>query len=163
MLSSVLLLLIAQSISPIKVDVRLVTASFTVRDGAGRLVTNLGKDDFEVLDDGVKQTIAHFSKGEDLPLTLGLIADVSGSQEHFVKRHHHDIANFLKDVMKPRDQAFLVCFGNRIRLGSDLSNNRDTVMEGLDRCTKSKDRGLIPELGPKEHRVLGTAFYVALY
>lgn len=165
LLSSILLqgLLLAQSTAPIKVDVRLVTASFTVRDSAGKLVTNLTKDDFEVFDDGTRQPIAHFSKGEDLPLSLGLVVDVSGSQEHFVKRHHHDIASFLKDVMKPRDQAFLVCFGNRIRLGSDLAGDRDAVMEGLDRCTKSSGRSSIPELGPKERRVLGTAFYDALY
>ena len=110
------LLLLAQSGAPIKVDVRLVGASFTVRDGAGKLVNGLTKDDFEISDDGVRQTIAHFSKANDLPLTLGLILDVSGSQEHFVKQHRHDIGNFLKAVMKPRDQAFLVCFGNRIRL-----------------------------------------------
>ena len=160
-------LLLAQTtapiIAPIKVDVRLVNASFTVRDGTGNLVSGLTKDDFEIFDDGVRQTIAHFSKGEDLPLSLGLIADVSGSQEHFIKQHRHDIGEFLKAVMKPRDQAFLVCFGNRIRLGSDLSNDRADLLEGLDRCTKPKDRSSIPELGPKERRILGTAFYDALY
>lgn len=154
------LLFLAQSI---KVDVRLVNASFTVRDTSGRLVNNLTKEDFEIFDDGARQSIAHFSKGDDLPMTLGLIVDVSGSQEHFVKQHRHDIGNFLKAVMKPRDQVFLVCFGNRIRLGSDLTSDRQEVLEGLDRCTKSNDRGAIPELGPKERRILGTAFYDAIF
>jgi Ca-activated chloride channel family protein len=156
-------LLLAQSVSPIRVDVRLVTASFTVRDTSGKLVNGLTKDDFELFDDGAKQSIAYFSRGEDLPLTLGLIADLSGSQDKFVKQHKRDIANFLKAVMKPRDQAFLVCFGNRIRLGSDLTNDQSAVTEGLDRCTHEKDRQGLPELGPKERRELGTAFYDSLY
>jgi Ca-activated chloride channel homolog len=149
---------------PIKVDVRLVNASFTVRDGAGKLVSGLTKSDFEVFDDGAPQTVAHFSRGEDLPLALGLIADFSGSQEHFVKQHHSDIHDFLKDVLKPGDQAFLVCFGNRIRLGSDLSSDREAVLEGLDRCAgKNQKAAPLPELGPKERRVLGTAFYDSIH
>ena len=148
--------------SPIRVEVRLVNASFTVRDAAGKLVTGLMKTDFEVFEDGAPQAIAHFSKGEDLPLALGLIVDYSGSQEHFVKRHRKDIEGFLKSVMKPRDQAFLVCFGNRLRLGSDLTSDREAVAEGLERCTK--DRAGLPQLGPaKERRSLGTAFYDSIY
>jgi VWFA-related protein len=157
------LLLIAQSVSPIHVEVRLVTTSFTVRDGAGKLVSDLTKNDFEIFDDGAKQTIAHFSRGEDLPLTLGLIADFSGSQDKFVKQHRRDIASFLKSVLKPRDQAFLVCFGNRLRVGSDLTHDQEDLIEGLERCTHAKQHQVIPEIGPKEHRILGTAFYDALY
>src|SRR5262249_47279325 len=96
------LLLLGQSVSPIHVDVRLVTTSFTVRDSEGKLVNGLTKNDFEIFDDGTRQTIAHFSKGEDLPLTLGLIADFSGSQDKFVKQHKRDIASFLRSVLKPK-------------------------------------------------------------
>ena len=151
------LLLLAQAI---KVDVRLVSASFTVRDPAGKLVTGLTKDDFEITDDGMNQKIALFSRAEDLPLTLGLIVDVSGSQAPFVKQHRHDIGDFLKAVMKPLDQAFMVCFANRLRLGSDLSSDRNEVVEGLHRCEKSADLSII---GPRERRILGTAFYDAIY
>ena len=151
------LLLLAQSI---KVDVRLVSASFTVRDPAGKLVTGLTKDDFEVTDDGVRQKIAVFSRAEDLPLALGLIVDVSGSQAPFVKQHRRDIGNFLKAVMKPRDQAFMLCFANRLRLGSDLSSDGNQVVDGLRRCEKSEELRIV---GPRERRILGTAFYDALY
>jgi Ca-activated chloride channel family protein len=96
-------------------------------------------------------------------LTLGLIADFSGSQDKFVKQHRRDIASFLKSVLKPRDQAFLVCFGNHIRVGSDLTHDQEDLLEGVERCTHAKQHQVIPELGPKEHRILGTAFYDALY
>ena len=82
----------------------------------------LTKDDFEVLDDDQPQPISFFARGEDLPLSLGLIVDASGSQEHFVKQHHHDLRLFLKNVLTPRDRAFVIRFGNHLRLASDLSS-----------------------------------------
>ncbi|HEY3740774.1 MAG TPA: VWA domain-containing protein [Bryobacteraceae bacterium] len=158
-----MLVLAQSSVAPIHVDVRLMTTSFTVRDGAGKLVDGLTKNDFELFDDGIKQTIAHFSRGEDLPLTLGLIVDFSGSQDKFVKKHRHDLESFLHAVLKPRDQAFLVCFGNHIRLGSDLTHSQTDLADGLDRCDHLKKGQVIPELGPRERRDLGTAFYDAIF
>jgi len=155
----------AQSPAAIRVDVRLINVAFTVRDARGALVTNLTKDDFDVFDDGVPQTISFFARSADLALNLGLIADISGSQEHFIKRHEHDVKTFLKDTLTPRDRAFLVCFGNRIRLMSDFSPSPNDLLDGLRQFDpKHRDRLRdFPELGPHEIRKLGTAFYDALY
>jgi Ca-activated chloride channel family protein len=154
----------AQDDLSIKVAVRLVNVSFTARDANGKLVTDLTKDDFEVVDDGKPQPIAFFSKSADLPLALGIVADVSGSQEHFIKQHQHDIDNFLKKVLTKRDQAFLLCFGNRLRLASDFSAERKDLIEGLKNFDKRGKGPVVPEIGPpRERRVLGTAFYDALY
>jgi hypothetical protein len=112
-----LLFLVAfQSVAqePIRVNVGLVSLSFGVRDARGVPVTNLGAADFDVFEDGVPQKISFFARSADLPLQLGLIADFSGSQEHFVKQHHKDLQEFLEEVLNPRDRAFLVCFGNHI-------------------------------------------------
>jgi Ca-activated chloride channel family protein len=141
------------------VNVRLVNVAFTVRDAAGKLVTNLTKDDFEVFDDTRPQPISFFARGEDLPLTLGLIVDFSGSQEHFVKQHEHDLHTFLKSVLTPRDRAFLVCFGNRLRLGADFSASSSELVDGLKKLEKRE----VPEIGPHEYRTAGTAFYDAIY
>jgi VWFA-related protein len=86
---------------PIHVDVNLVTISFTVRDARGALVDNLAKDDLEVFEDAVPQKIAFFARSTDLPLTLGLIVDASGSQEHSIKKHERDLEVFLKEVLGP--------------------------------------------------------------
>jgi Ca-activated chloride channel family protein len=152
---------LAQNAVHFRVEVPLVNVAFSVRDSSGVLIPNLTQDDFEVLDDGVPQTISYFAHSADVRLTLGLIADMSGSQDRFVKRHRHDLDQFLKEVLDARDQAFLICFGNHIRLASDLTSSGQDVMEGLDRF----NRGMhgMPELAPDETRDLGTAFYDALY
>ena len=61
------------------------------RDSEGKLVGNLTRDDIELYEDAVPQKIESFAKGTDLPLTLGLIVDVSGSQDHFGKKHKKDL------------------------------------------------------------------------
>jgi len=145
----------------IRVDVNLVNIAFTVRDGQGALAGDLSKDDFEVLEDGVPQRISFFARSLDVPLSLALIADFSGSQEHFIKRHRRDMKEFLQDVLSPRDQAFLVCFGNHLRLVSDFTRSSQNLMDALDQFDHGDRR--FPELGPDEDRELGTAFYDALY
>ena len=121
----------------------------------------MNKDDFEVLEDGVPQTIRYFTRETELPLSLGIIVDASGSQEKFLKPHHHDVAKFLQTVLRPSDQAFAVCFGNHLRLVSDHAATAASIMDGLQRFQKG-DRHF-PEIGPVEERDLGTAFYDALY
>ncbi|HEY2461282.1 MAG TPA: VWA domain-containing protein [Candidatus Acidoferrum sp.] len=145
----------------IRVDVNLVTVAFSVRDGRGVLVDNLTQDDFEIAEDAAPQTIAHFARSQDVPLTLGLIFDVSGSQEHFMKKHQHDLEIFLKDVLGPQDRVFLVGFGNSIRLVSDFSHSGADMMEAWKNY--DKDSRKFPEVGPHEDRDLGTAFYDSIY
>src|SRR5712671_6252587 len=137
---------VGQEPPAIRVDVRLVNVTFSVRDTHGALVTTLTKDDFEVLDDGVPQTIAFFARSADLPLTLGLIVDMSDSQEHFMKQHRHDLQEFLKDVLTPRDRAFLICFANHLRVASDFSASASEVMDGLKRF--EHESGRMAEIGP---------------
>ncbi len=153
---------LAQEPPHIKVNVHLVNVTFSVRNAAGLSPANLTKNDFEVLEDGVPQTISFFSRSADLPLTLGLIVDASGSQEHYVKAHHHDLQTFLKDVLQPRDRAFLVGFGNHIRLVSDFTDSYSQILDELKRY--EHDSGQFDEIGPlHESRELGTAFYDAIY
>lgn len=147
--------------APIRVDVQLVNLSFTVRDSRGVLVTDLGRNDFEVFEDGVPQKISFFARSADVPLALGLIADVSGSQDPFIRQHRRDLERFLKSVLGKRDQAFLVCFANRIRLASDFTGSPGYLVDALERF--GRDGRPYGELGPREERVLGTAFYDSIY
>jgi Ca-activated chloride channel family protein len=151
----------SQDSRPIRVNVRLVNVSFSARDTEGRLVTSLAKEDMEAYDDGEQVNIAFFAKGTELPLRLGLVVDASGSQERFFKRHERDLQVFLTSVLRPADRAFLLCFGNRLRLVSDFSASPGAITDGLKRF--DHDHRGIPEIGPPDRRISGTAFYDAIY
>lgn len=160
---SAALFLFGQDPASFRADVQLVSVSVSVRDEAtGRLVGGLGKDDFTVVEDGAPQTVSFFSPSADLPLALGLLVDASGSQEEFFKEHRRDLRAFLRAVMTPRDEAFVVAFGNRLRLLCDFTPSAEVLMTSLDE--KQRSRSEAPQLGPaRERRVLGTAFYDAIY
>jgi Ca-activated chloride channel family protein len=157
----------AFSQEPLHVAVNLVNVAFSVRDARGTLVDNLGKEDVEVYEDAVPQKISFFARSTDVPLTMGLIVDVSGSQDHFSKQHEHDLEVFLKEVLGPKDRVFLVTFANHIRLVSDFSPSGPEIIERMKEY-KERDKGKgkhghFPELGPFESRDLGTAFYDSIY
>lgn len=154
-------LALAQDPPPIRVEVNLVNVPFSVRDSSGRWVKNLTANDVEVLEDGVVQKVSFFSKAGDSPLSIAIVADVSGSQEEFLKDHRRDLRDFLKTVMTPRDQAMLVCFGNSIRLVSPFSKKADDLDDSLKDYQKGKNISQYPRLGQPELRSGGTAFYDA--
>ena len=141
--------------------VNLVNVAFTARDASGGLVDTLSAEDVRIFEDGAEQKIAYFAKSAEVPLTLGLIVDASGSQERFSKQHEKDLQVFLKSVLGPKDRAFLLGFGNHLRLVSDFTQSGPEMMERLKQYEKSSDR--FPEIGPAEKRDLGTAFYDAIF
>jgi VWFA-related protein len=146
---------------PIKLDVNLVNVAFTGRDGQGKLVENLKPEDVELLEDAVPQKIEFFARSTDLPLTLALIVDVSGSQDQFGKKHKKDLEVFLKEILRPQDRVLLVCFGNHLRLVSDYTNSAEQILENYKEFDKGKKH--FKEIGPVEDRDLGTAFYDSIY
>ena len=144
-----------------RAEVNLVNITAVVRSADGKLLRDLNQDDFEVLEDGVPQTIRFFARETELPLSLGLIIDVSGSQDKFVARHIRDVETFLHAVLRPSDHVFAVCFGNHLRLVSEETSSGSAVVDGLERFRKGA--GGMPEIGPREDRELGTALYDAIY
>jgi Ca-activated chloride channel family protein len=151
----------SRSQQPVRVDVNLVNVAFSARDSKGALVNNLTTDDVEVLEDAVPQKIKFFAKSTDLPLTLALIVDVSGSQDTFEKKHEGDLEIFLKEVLGPKDRAFVVAFGNHLRLVSDYTNSPGQILQNLKLFDKGKQK--FPELASDPTRELGTAFYDSIY
>jgi Ca-activated chloride channel family protein len=151
----------AQGVPLIQVETHLIDTTLSVRDADGRVVTGLTQDDFTVIEDGVQQKIRFFAHDNQLPLSIGLVIDASGSQEKFVKEHEKDIEAFLRQVLEPSDQAFAVCFGNHLRLVSGSTSSAPAIMDGI----RSFDNGNtdFPEIGPKEKRELGTALYDAVF
>jgi VWFA-related protein len=122
----------AQHPPAIRVDVDLVTVACSVMDKDGALVPKLTIDDFLLTDNGAPQQIKQLWLDVDLPLTIGLIVDVSGSQMGLIEKHKRTMSEFLKRVLGPQDQAFLVTVGPDVRLLTDLTNSVDELQRGVD-------------------------------
>jgi Ca-activated chloride channel family protein len=153
--------LLAQTTPVFQAETHLVTLTFSARDSSGRFVDNLSRDDFAIYEDGMPQKISLFSRESELPLTLGIVVDASESQKKFVHQHLKDIHTFLASILRPQDQAFALCFGDRLRLVSDLTADPAAISDGLERFDKgSRD---FPEIEPDETRSGGSAVYDAIY
>jgi VWFA-related protein len=73
------LTLLAQNPTTLRVDVRLVNVVATVTDASGKFVPNLTANDFTVFEDGVPQKITHFTQDRNVPVSVGMLLDTSGS------------------------------------------------------------------------------------
>src|SRR5215471_1989422 len=115
----------------IKVDVSIVNILASVRDKRGGLVSNLEKNDFTVLEDGKPQEIKYFTKESDLPLTIGLLIDVSGSQRNLIQIERDAASQFFSQVLRKKDEAFLIQFGEESELLQDYTSSPRLLNEGL--------------------------------
>jgi len=88
---------LAQEPPRIAVDVQLVNLTATVRDSGGGLVSELAKADFEIIEDGAAQTVRLFARQKDVPLSVRLLVDFSGSQDEFMRRRRRDIEAMMNE------------------------------------------------------------------
>ena len=112
----------------IKLDTDVVTLTITVTDPYNRLVTGLDRQHFEIFEDKVKQTIEFFSD-DDVPVSLGIVFDVSGSMKGKLDRSRDALRAFI-DTSHREDDFFLVGFNQRANLLSEFSDG-DTLANKL--------------------------------
>jgi Ca-activated chloride channel family protein len=110
---------------PIQSDVSLVLVNMTVTDPYDRLVTGLEKENFRVFEDGKEQEVTIFSS-EDVPISIGIIFDMSGSMSDKIGRARQAAAQFLKTA-NPRDEFFMVSFNDRAQLTSGFTSSVDEL------------------------------------
>jgi len=130
----------------IKVDVDVVNVLCTVHDKHGALITNLDKSDFRVMEDGHPQDIRYFARDYNTPLTVALLIDVSGSVRPFVDEEKGAVNKFLKQVLRPGDQALLVGFSSTIMLWHDLTSSTQQLGDALRSLRSIPFKGL-PDIG----------------
>ncbi|HTT66232.1 MAG TPA: VWA domain-containing protein [Bryobacteraceae bacterium] len=129
-------------------DVTRVNMLFTVTDRKGRFVTDLTKDDFQVLENKKPQTIAEFTAETDLPLRLGILIDTSNSIRERFKFEQEAAISFIQSVVhKGHDKAMVVSFDTSAELVADLIDDTDQLEAAI--------RGLRPGGG--------TALFDAIY
>lgn len=149
-----------------RVDVETTNITFSVRDKQGSFVDSLRQKDFEIREDSRKQEILSFSRAADLPLTLGLILDRSGSQRSHFRDHRDVVMDFLANTLRSADSLFVAIFQNQVRLLSDFSSSRSKVAEDLDLLESEIFAGIhesLTPLGPPGSLQGGSAVFDAVY
>ncbi len=117
-------------------DVKVVSVLATVRDKKGVIVKNLVKDDFVLQEDGRDQVIKYFSQQADLPLTLGLLVDTSGSQRRVLGKERDATRTFIEQVLREdKDQTFLIHFDREVELLQDLTPSKKKLEDALDKMS----------------------------
>ena len=151
----------------LKVNVNLVSLYFTVRDKHNGLVSTLTKKDCNILEDKQQQTIKNFSSEADLPLTLGILLDTSGSQENVLPLEQQAGGNFLRSILRQKDEAFLVTFDVGVNLEQDFTNNANQIIRAMDKAEINTAGGNgaagVPGIGQGPFPTQGTPKGTLLY
>lgn len=113
--------------------VNLVELYTTVLDGSGQLARGLSADDFEVLENGQPQKIAKFELVENLPLTLGILIDTSGSMASSLGEAQRAAGGFLERMVRPGDRCFTLTFSDRPVLRMPLTDDPRAAAQSLER------------------------------
>ncbi len=113
----------------IRVDVDLVLVNVTVTDPFNRLVTGLEQENFRVFEDNTEQEVIHFTS-EDVPISIGVIFDLSGSMSNKVDKARLAAVQFFKTA-NPQDEFFLVSFNDRAQLTSQFTNSVEELQTRL--------------------------------
>ncbi len=145
-------------------DVKVVNVLATVKDRKGHLLSTLSKDDFILSEDGVRQDIRYFAHQTDLPLTIGLLIDTSGSQASLISAERSAGLAFFRSVLrKDKDLAFLMSFDRNVELLQDYTALLGLLERGLGELhVEAPTRGLPPgTTGDKQ--ATSTALNDALY
>ncbi len=149
----------------IRVQVNLVNLFATVRDRHKAIVTGLKQDDFQVYEDGQLQKITNFSAVSDLPITLGILIDTSGSESYTLPAEKQAASQFLRRVMRKGDLSMVMSFDTDVDLLADFTADHGRLDRAINRAEINAPgsasiiaQGPLPTSGSG-----GTDFYDAIY
>jgi VWFA-related protein len=157
-----------QSTETLKVRVNVVQLFFNVKDKKGALIPNQKREDFEILEDGKPQTIKYFTAESNLPLTLGILIDSSGSQMRVLEMEKEVGGAFLSQILRDKDEAFVIDFDVNVDLLQDFTNDVHRLKAALNkaRVNTGGGGGSLPGLGGgpiPTGTPRGTLLYDAVY
>jgi VWFA-related protein len=136
----------------------------SVQTKQGGLIGNLTKDDFQISEDGKPQTIKYFTRETDLPLTIGLLVDVSRSQERLIDIERMAAQAFFAQVLGKKDLAFLISFGQDAELLQDYTNSPGLLSKGLSGLKVNAPPIQVTESPvPTAYNPRGTVLYDTVY
>jgi VWFA-related protein len=162
-----------EPVATFKFSVSLVDVVFTVKDKAGNLVPHLNKADCTVSEDKQPQTLKSFVAETQLPLTLGILLDTSGSQQRVLPLEQEVGSQFLARVLRQKDEAFLLSFDVDVDLLQDYTNSPRLLTRAMDKAEintaggngaagiPGAGGGTIPTIGAPKGTLLYDAVYLA--
>lgn len=150
---------VSEDAPAIRVDVNVVNVLCTVSDKRGALITDLKKEDFEIRENGRKQKIRYFARDTDLPLTIAMLMDVSGSVREAVESERVAAGRFFDAVIRPTDHALLLGFSSTLVLWQDFTSSTERLRTALSKLHAVPFHGLPQDGGPMP----GTLLYDAVY
>jgi Ca-activated chloride channel family protein len=125
---------IGKAQSTFRVDVKLVRLLVSVKDARGELVGSLEKADFTVFDSGVKQNIAVFEHHTEVPLSVSLLLDISGSTSKELRYETASLQNFLHALLRegnPDDAAALYAFNDQVTRLNTFTRREQRLSDSL--------------------------------
>jgi VWFA-related protein len=117
----------------VRVETNLTNIFFTAADKQKRFISTLKREDVRVLEDGVSQEIFTFQPNSDLPLSLAILIDCSGSEERTLPEEKAAARSFLESVLRPnKDEAAVVSFTGEVTLEQGLTGNVGRLRRAID-------------------------------
>jgi VWFA-related protein len=158
-----------QPTETLKVNVNVVQLFFNVKDKHGMLIPNLTKNDFDIAEDGTPQTVKYFTAESNLPLTIGMMIDASGSQRNVIDMEKEVGGAFLRQILTDKDESFVISFDITVDLLQDFTRDVHRLQAALNKAKVNVDysSGGIPGMGggpvPQRGNSPGTLLYDAVY
>jgi VWFA-related protein len=153
-------------ITTLRVSVNLVDLFFVVHNKTGKLVPNLTRRDCNVFEDDKQQTLKSFAAQTDLPLSIGILLDTSVSQQRVLPAEQKAASAFLRRILRPTDEAFLISFDVTADLLADWTSNPDDLQRALDAAQINSSsgnyaNGTLPSITKPKGTLLYDAVYLA--
>jgi VWFA-related protein len=137
----------------ISVNVELVNVLFSVADKKGKIIANLKQDSFKVVEDGKPQTITNFSAETNLPLTIALLVDASGSIRDRLHFEQEAAIDFFRSIlMRGKDRALAIAFDTGIDLVQDYTDDVDRLAASIHKMRVGGGTALFDAVYPSRHR-----------
>src|ERR1700683_1815069 len=154
-----------QSPQTLKRETTLVNVFVTARDKKSGIVSDLVQNDFKISEDGQDQKVAFFEKDVNMPITLGLLIDTSGSMYHVIGAEQDTASRFLREVMRKKDEAMVISFDFDVDLLADFTEDTNVLERAIRRTTINSVGGggvVTPGTIPQGNSG-GTNLYDAVY
>ncbi|HXQ26925.1 MAG TPA: VWA domain-containing protein [Candidatus Acidoferrales bacterium] len=148
---------------PLEARTTVVNVFVTARDKHNAIVADLTQNDFKVYEDGVEQKVAYFTKEVDMPISLGILMDTSGSMYNILDAEKDAASDFVETVMRKKDEAMIMSFDLDVNLLADFSEDARVLERAIHRAEINAAGPMVTPGTVPQRGSMGTNLYDAVY